>query len=287
VVRGDYFAALGTPLLRGRDFTLADRAGSPGVTVISASAARFYFPSGEALGGRVRFNGAWFEVVGVVPDQGVPGLAESRRRLFYFPAAQHSVPVDFQRGLFLVLHTPGTSQGLPPAVRRAVAAVDPDLPVSDLRTLEERLGDSLLLRRGRFLTALVSTFAGLGLLLAAVGLYSVLDFHLRRQRREMGVRLALGARVGHLFALVMRRGLGLTLGGAAAGSLAALLLQPLLHRFLADLLSVFLSETSGGSLADLAGPVGAAAVLLIAATLASLPPALRATRVDPNRVLRE
>jgi ABC-type antimicrobial peptide transport system permease subunit len=163
--------------------------------------------------------------------------------------------------------------------------VDPDLPVAELRSLEERLHTSLPLRQSRFLTALVSTFAALGLVLAAVGLYSVLDFHLRQRQREMGVRMALGARARHLFTLMLRHGLGLTLLGAAVGTLGAWLLRPLLERFLYRILPI-LPPGEGGALVSLPSLAAAIAALLGAAVLATLLPAWRATRVDPNTVLR-
>ncbi|HZF09465.1 MAG TPA: ADOP family duplicated permease [Thermoanaerobaculia bacterium] len=276
VVEGRYFAALGSPVLRGRPLDAGDRAGSPLAAVLSAGAARRLFPGREPLGRRVRFNGRWFTVVGVVGNLWSPGQAEPAP-IFYVAAAQTPVPADLLRSLSLVVHVAGDPRSLARPVLDTLRALDGGLPAANLLTLEERQRAGLAFGRSRFDTVLLGTFSALALLLASLGLYGVLAYRVAEQIHEMGIRLALGARPGDLIGLVLGRGLLLTLAGLAAGLPGAFAVARLLASRLA-------AVEGAGSVPAAAGI--AALTLAAAALAAGALPAVRAGRLDPVRALR-
>lgn len=272
-----YFEVAGLRLLRGRVFETGDRAGSEAVAVVNETMARSLWPAEDALGQCL--------VVGT-PDAAPPctrvvGIVEDAHRfqLEEEPAMQYYVPFGQERGMggttLLVRPTDGTpTEALFPALRRALGAVDPTVLWLDTRVLANELDP--VLRPWRLGALVVGAFGLLALVIASIGLYSLIAYRVAGQRHEMGVRLALGARGGDLLRLVLRQ--GLTLGGAglALGVLAAVLLAPRLD--------ALLFRTSPHDPAIYAAVVG---VLAAAALLACLVPARRAARVDPAVALRD
>jgi ABC-type antimicrobial peptide transport system permease subunit len=177
-----------------------------------------------------------------------------------------------QRTMTVVARTPGDPGQLATAMRAAVAAVDPALPVYDIATMEERLGRSLA--QSRFNTVLLATLGGIGLVLAIVGLYGVLAYVVAQRAHEIGIRMALGATARDVLLLVTRQGMKLVLAGVALGIVAAMVATRLLQELL-----------FGVTATDPVTFAGVAVVLVIAGMLASIIPARRATRVDPARAL--
>ncbi len=275
LVTPEYFAALGTPVLRGQAFTARDRQGSRPVTVINETAARQFFPGGEAVGRRVRFNDVWHEVAGVVRDQKVPGGAAGGSPVFYFPHAQVPVPAEYLRAMALAVRTEGDPLALAAAVRGALRSLDADLPAAEVQPLERRLAGGLFFARSHFNTVFLVLFAGLALILAMTGIAGVLSYRVSRRTREVGVRMALGARRFDILRLVMAHGLALTLIGLGLGLAGAVSLT----RFLASLLYGL------GALDPLT--LGAVVLLLAAAaSVACYLPARRASRLEPLTALR-
>lgn len=269
-----YFRTIGVPLVAGRVLDAADHSDAPGVVVVNEAFARRYFPEGDALGQRIdpgawwRDNPAPYEIVGVVGDVKFRGLDQEAQPAMYFPHAQ--TPVN---ELTLLLRTAGDPMALADAVRREVWALDPDLPLETVTTVAAELRNRESVRR--FMLRLLGVFAAVAVLLAALGLYGVLAYGVTERRREIGVRVALGARPGAVLSMVLGQGLALTVIGLVAGLAGAAALT----RYLEALLF--------GVAATDAATFGAVAVLLAAvAALASLVPAWRATRVDPIDVLR-
>jgi putative ABC transport system permease protein len=269
-VDAGYFRTMGTPVVAGRGFTLEDRQGTERVALVSRSLAAQYWPGESPVGARIRLpgNSPWLTVVGVVADVKWSGLTEEDNRTLYVPMAQGNVST-----VSFVVRTAGDPAATIASLRSMVAAVDGDIPVSDIRTAEALIGEAAA--KPRFTASLIGLFAIVALFLGAVGVYGVLAHAVSQRRQEFGVRLALGAQTGDLFRQVLRHGLFVGLTGVALGlamSLAA-------TRALSSLLF-------GVSPADPAIYAGVAATLLGVAVLASLLPALHASRVDPLVALR-
>jgi putative ABC transport system permease protein len=270
VVSPGYFAALGIPVKRGRTFEDTDGNAQARVAVISESLARMHWPGEDPIGRRLRARDeeAWCTVVGVVGDVRHSGMHSQARPHFYVPYAQSP------RGdLAVAVRTTGDAQALVSAVRPAVAAVDPDQPIDDLRTMDQVIADSLADRR--FNTLLLGAFAGLALLLSAIGLYGVASYSVGQRTREMGVRMALGAGRGQVLRLVLGESLRTVLLGVVPGLLVALAAGRLLAGLLYGITS-----------ADPLTFGACVAVLGLVAVAAALMPGLRATRVDPMVTLR-
>lgn len=276
-----YFGTLGIPLLAGRDFGPQDaEGGAPAVIISEQLARRAWSDPARALGKGLRPfrdpEAPWVRVVGVVGDVQHRGLAPATVPApdVYFPLLQRpalSPPILN----VLVRPAPGVAPAsLAPALRRALGEVAPTLPVYDVATLAERLDRQAA--RPRFLVLLMALFAGLALLLAAVGLYGVIAGSVAASTRGIGVRMALGAARGAVLCRVIGQAVALTLAGVAVGVAASLALTRLLS-----------SVLYGVSATDLPTFAGTALVLLAVALAASALPALRATRVDPAVVLRE
>jgi predicted permease len=268
VVGPDYFRTIGTPILAGRDFDVRDRADAAPVAIVSEAMARRYWPGGDALGGAVHVAGAMREVVGIVPSLQFSFLDPVARPYVWVPHAQY-----YNAAMVLHLRTAGDPGGVAAGVRRAVAELDPTLPVLQVRSMAEHAGAGLLpLRAG---TLVFAVFGVAGLLLAAVGLFGVLAYHVARRTREIGIRMALGASGGRVVARVLRQGtmlvglgFGLGLPVAVAISLGA---SRVLH---------------GSRAADPLVYAAVTVVMLLAALLAAWLPARRAARVDPMEALR-
>ncbi len=269
-----YFAALRLPLERGRLLTADDTATSPPVLLVGASAAARLFPGEDALGKRLRFgapDAPWRTVVGIVGDVRHRTLASEALPAMYLPASQGP-----GRVVTLVVRARGTQEALPslaPAIRREVAAVASEVPVSGFAPLLGLAAGTAA--RERFTSALLSTFSSLALLLATVGLYGLVAFLVEARRREMGIRLALGALSRDIARLVLRPGLGLLAAGLAAGWLIASLASRLLA-----------SQLFGIAPHDLATYADITLLLLAAGLLAHVVPLRRACRVEPTVALR-
>ncbi|HSB52796.1 MAG TPA: ABC transporter permease [Gemmatimonadales bacterium] len=273
LVRGDYFPALRVPLIAGRWFAEEDRLGTPGVVLVNQTAARSFFPDGQAVGRRIRLgpdpNAAWSTVIGVVGDMREKSLEDLPEPVVYSNHVQNT----WWRSLTLVVRTKGDPIAVEPAIREALRAADPTLALRNVRSLDAVLGSILAARR--LTLALVGGFAGVALLLAAVGLYGVLAFTVTSRRREFGVRLALGADRRSVLLLVLRQGLGWAVLGFLVGLVGAVAGGQVMRGRLYGITPTdgytYLMVTLG---------------LLSVAVIACLLPAARATRVDPVESLR-
>lgn len=266
-VSDGYFKTIGARV-DGREFTRDDRAGAPPVVVVNDAFARRHFPGERAVGKSLRFGQSPVEIVGVVNDIRQVSMAE--------PAAPTIYLHNLQNGRVkttIVARTAGDPMALAPAVRAAIWEIDPLQAITTVFTFDEAVGRSLA--RSRLLAVLLGSFGALGLLLGAVGVYGVLASLVTERRREIGVRLALGARPEMVRRLVVRRGLGLALAGIAIGLAGAFGLSRYLDAVL-----------FGVGPADPITFGGTAAVLLAAALAASWMPAYRASRLDPVETLR-
>ena len=271
----DHFRTLGIPLRRGRALSATDRAGQPRVAVVNETAARRFWPGEDPIGKRVWFgSGGGFaspdsltEIVGVVADvrYGAPG--DEVGPDFYTSYLQFTWPETM-----VMVRAAGDALALVPALRRAVAAVDPDLPIFDVRTVDGRAADAIA--DERLATAALGAFAGLGMALAALGVYGVMMYSVLQRRRELGIRLALGSTPAEVQRLVI--GHGLTLAGV--GLAVGLLLSLALTRALAALVA-------GTGTADPLVLAIVVAVLLLVALVTCYLPARAAARVDPVRTL--
>ena len=275
MVSADYFRTLSIPLRRGRTFTAQDTQSSPLVTVISETMARRYFPHQDPIGKRLKESGPdmpnpYMEIVGVVGDAKYIGLDAPPEPVYYHPYAQ-----NFSPRLHLVVRASisGGAAALAPLVRGEVRAVDADVVVSEVRTLEQALGESVA--QPRFRTALLVLFAGIALALAAIGIYGVIAYSVAQRTHEIGVRMALGAHRGDVLRLVLGQGAALGLAGIALGLPGALALT----RTLSSLLFA-IQATDPLTFLSLS-------LVLAAVTLwASFLPAWRAARTDPQVALR-
>jgi len=268
-----YFGALRVSLIAGRDFTDADNRDAARVAIINETIARRYFPNQSPLGKRLTFGDPaspdprWWEIVGVAHDVKNFGLDSDSRFAVYLPFAQ--VPTGF---MFAALRTAGDPADSATAVRRAVTEIDPGLAVARVTTMEEMVRDSLAAQR--FTTSLMSAFALVALLLAAIGLYGVVSYGVSLRLHEMGVRAALGAQPLAIGRLVVGGSLGLIITGTLIGTLAAVGIG----RLLAGLLF-------GVEPTDPITFLGVVIVMMSAGLLAAAPAAIRAARVDPVQVL--
>jgi predicted permease len=273
VIEGDYFDAMGIRLLEGRAFDGRDRAGGEPVVVVSRALARSAFPGESAIGKRIRggfdFVSQWRTIVGVVDDVRQTSLDAAPSVTAYVPESQMSYP-----GLTIVARTRGAPATVIPGMRRALRVLDPTLAFAELRPLEDVLTDSLA--RQRFSMAVLAAFAAAALALAVVGLYGVIALSVGQRTREIGIRMALGARAADVLRLVLGEGLRLTVGGIAGGVLVSLALTRVLRSLLFDTSPL----DPGAYLAAIAG-------VTVVALLATYLPARRATRVDPTVALGE
>ncbi len=275
-----YMSALHVPILRGRDVSDTDSAGRPDVILISESMARQFWPGEDPIGKRLTltfFPGAIREVVGVVGDVKLDSLDQTRpNAALYFPLDQVSASSNGGWNSFpmtLVVRSASVSAGMVPAVTNAVHEVDPDMPLRDIFTMDDLVANSV--SQQRFNMLLLGAFAGLALLLAAVGIYSVLSYSVKRSVREIGIRLALGARLSDELRRVVFEGMKPTLLGVAIGTAGALLLGRVLSSLVFEVRPT-----------DPVTFVAVTALLATIALLASIIPAYRATRVDPMVALR-
>ncbi|HXS24863.1 MAG TPA: FtsX-like permease family protein, partial [Gemmatimonadales bacterium] len=274
IVSPDYFRVMRVPVLAGRTFTDADRQGTPLVTVINETLAKREFAGQNPLGQLIADDKIpdsttkWMTIVGVVGDEHQTSLSTPPQIEMYQPFAQN--PNSY---MTLVTRTTSDPTDMIPAVRRAIADLDPNVAIATLNTMEQLRSSTLA--RQRFITILLLTFAGAGLLLSTVGVYGVIAQMARRRTREMGIRIALGAPVGRVQWLVVNQGLRLVGFGVLLGTVAAL-----------GATRVMRSLLFGVSPTDPLTFVLVPAILAAAALLASWLPAARASRTDPASTLR-
>lgn len=271
VVGTDYFPTMEIPLIAGRQFNDRDREGSLPVAIINQALVAKDWPGGNALGQRFRFedDNTWVQVIGVVKNADYTTLGEAPQPCVYLPMRQ-----NYAGGMTLYVRSRGNPAGLLPAIQRQVRTLDRSIEISDART------GSLLINQvlwgAKVGVALLSVFGSLALLLAAVGLYGVMGYTVSHRRREIGVRMALGATRGRVLRLIVGDGMRLVGCGIVLGLAASLLLGRALSHLL-----------FGISSADPASFAAAIATLVAVALAACYVPARAATRIDPMNALRE
>jgi putative ABC transport system permease protein len=280
IVSPDFFRVTRIPLLWGREFNRRDREHSHPAAIVNEALVKEYFSHEDPLGKEIRLGTSheiqqkapWITIVGVVGD--VKRTIVYQEMGYIVPPAVY-LPVEQspRDSIGLILRSAGDPMTLRPAVERIMWDLDQEVPVSDLRTADDRIAE--FLAQPRFRTVLLSVFAGLALLLAAVGLYGVLSQSVSQRTNEIGIRMALGAQRGHVVSLVVREGVSLALAGIGVGLVAALLFT----RFLTAML-YGVRPTDPLTLAIVA------LTMSLVALLASYFPARRATNVDPMAALR-
>jgi putative ABC transport system permease protein len=268
VVSPDYFRALRIRITQGRAFTERDRIGSPPVAVVNETLAQRIWPGESPLGKRLGLGGDESEVVGVFADI-------KQRQLDSEPRLQICVPVLQQpmRSMFLAARGSSEATMLLPAIRQRMAALDAELPLSDIALLEERVAGSI--RRQRFAMLLLAIFAGTALALAVVGLYGVMSYLVAQRTREFGLRMALGAELRDMLKLIVGHGMKLVLAGLVLGVAGALALTKVLAGMLFNVRA-----------SDPVTFVAVCALLAAVGAMACYLPARRAAKVDPMVALR-
>ena len=280
-VSSRYFETVGIPLLSGRAFTVRDDLDAPGVAILNQAAVRRLFPTEDPIGrrivnistiigplGRWLLDEAAVEIVGVVADAKNTSLTTDVEPAIYFPQRQYPY-----RSMNVVVRGEGPPLGLVSAIREGVWELDTGMPLADVKTLDQHLGEQMA--QPRFSMMLLSIFAALALVLAGIGLYAVMAYAVSQRRRELGVRMALGAQEGDILGLVLRQGMTVAIGGVGAGLLGAFLVSRVLRSLL-----------FGVSPTDVTTFGGVTLLLLVVTFLACCLPARRATRVDPVVALR-
>jgi putative ABC transport system permease protein len=271
-VSGGYFAAMGIPLLSGRTFTESDSAKAPGVAIVSAALARQNWPGENPIGKRLKFDEdakePWITVVGLVGDVRQLGLSADPPPLLFFPYAQFPLPFTS-----VVVRSSLPEATVASMMKARLAEIDPDLPFGDVLPLQSTVTRNV--EQQRFRAIMVALFAGLALLLAAVGVYGLISYTVTQRTREIGIRVALGAAPRQVLMPVIREGLVLALVGIAIGLAGAFLAARAMTTFL-----------FGVGASDPTTFTVVATLLLGVALLASYVPSRRALRVDPVIALR-
>ena len=285
-VTGDYFQAQGVPILRGRDFTLADRAGAPLVVIVNRILAEHYWPGQDPIGKRLHRGPAeaalpWLTVVGEIGDVKQLAADVPTGNQFYIPSSQ----VKADAGSFA---SPGMLSGnagsivlrgqMPPeqmaeSLLKVVRSIDPNLPLTHVESMDRVVAEGQAPRR--FNTVLISSFAGAAVLLALLGIYSVIAFSTALRAREMAIRLALGAQRAEVMRLVLVSGVKLGVAGCGIGAIAAIFITRLLRSLLFQV----------DSLDPIVLLLATVSILLLAIA-ASVIPARRAASVEPLQALR-
>ncbi|MGA3187969.1 MAG: ABC transporter permease [Bryobacteraceae bacterium] len=270
----DYFRTMGTPLIAGREFTPADNLAGPKVAVVNEAFVRHFLANQNPLGHHFALGAGSkvkpdIEIVGVVKDSKYSDMREAPPRAFYIPYCQ----MKQQNDLYFYVRTAIEPEQIATQIRREVAALDSNLPIRELKTMQNQIEENLIAER--MLSSLTGAFAALATVLAAIGLYGVLAYNVSRRTREIGIRMALGAEVGHVRGLVIREvaimlAIGTAVGLAAAAG-AGLLIR---------------SQLYGLPYWDPSVYASAAGILWIIALAAAYIPARRAARVDPMVALR-
>lgn len=277
VVSTGAIEALGERLVRGRLFTAADGANTPPVAVINETMAQIYWPGQDPIGRRIRQGSPdrpWITVVGIVADVRHNGLEVEIKEKFYRPHAQFPGSTGFAvRNMNLVVKTLRDPMAVVAPIRAELRALDPNLPIANIRTMEEVVASSM--SQPRLAGSVLMLFAALALLLAAIGLYGVLAYVVSERQHEIGIRMAIGADSGDVRRSVLRHGLGLALVGVGVGAGASLGLGQLIRGLLHGVTPH--DPTTFGVVP---------AILIVVALLASWIPAHRATRINPILALK-
>ncbi len=274
VVTPGYHEAMRMKLLRGRYLLPSDREGAARVVVVDDEMVRRYWPDSDPIGKRISFGDAaqpqaeWIQVVGVVEHTAHEGLDAERRVQLYFAHQQRPLPQ-----MTFAVRSSGDPSALVNALRSAVRDIDADQPIASVRTMDAMMDEALGQRK--LSMYLLGAFAGIAVLLAAIGIYGVMSFDVTRRSQELGVRMALGAARSSVLALVLKQGLALAVIGIVLGLFGALALTRVIE-----------AQLFGVSRTDPATFAGVALTLTAVAVVATLIPALRATRLDPVRALR-
>jgi len=276
VITPRYFQSLGIPLLAGRDFSETDTKQSPNVVVINDEFRRRHFGLENPLGHRLRLQGQERDpllIVGVVGDSRNMGLDEQPRAAAYVPFLQDPLSKNLARSLTIVAQTKSDPGAVAASLRAVVTSMDKSVPVYSVKPMTEYLRDSL--SRRRFSMVLLSTFSGVALVLAALGIYGVISYGVIQRTHEMGIRMALGAQRNDVLKLVLRQAMIVVLVGVGIGLLGSWALTRLMKSLLFNV-----------SVTDPLTFAGIAVLMILIALLACLIPATRATKVDPLVALR-
>jgi len=272
LVTGNYFEAMGIPILRGRTFAATDSPEAPIAAIINDSMARRLFPSGEPLGKRLLWGGRPLTIVGIAGDVHIGAIDAVVRPTIYTPIFQ-VVSGATTRAVFIVRSWTSDAAQLASPVRAGIWSVDRDVPVFDVRTMSDIVSRSLAARR--LAVGMLAAFAAVALLLAIIGLYGILSYTVAQKTPELGVRVALGATPGQVLRLVLRQGLGLTLTGIAIGTLVGAAVGRAMSQLLFGIKAL--------DPITFATAIGA---LLTVSIAASYLPARRAAMIDPATALR-
>lgn len=262
----DYFRAMGVSFLAGRDFTPQEES----VLIVNEASAKKFWPGENPLGKRVRFqpNADWTTVVGVVADMKSLGLTAEQKIEMFLPLGQ-----DTFRSGFVIVRTNVGTETMVPSLRAAVLAIDKNMAIFNIRTLEKLVSDSIA--QPRFNMVLLGIFAGLALILASVGIYGVMSYSVTQRTQELGVRMALGAQRRDIFSLVLKQGIILALIGVGIGLAGAI-----------GLSKVLASVLYGISATDPITFISVAVIIVAVALIACFFPARKATKVDPLTAMR-
>ena len=272
IVGSHYFETLGTRLVQGRDFAETDNAESPRVVVINETMAKRFWPGHDAIGKRIGLDGPTgklYQVVGVAQDGKYRTIGEKPRPYMYLPFSQNYA----REHMTLVVHTSGDPKNLIAPVRSQVQALDKQLPLFDIKTMEEHMSRSLL--SAQMSAAFTSIFGLMALILALTGLYGVIWYSVTLRQKELGIRLALGAQQSDILQLVLKQGFGMALIGIGIGLLGAFGVGQLMSSLLYGISSV-----------DPVTFAGVTLTFLVCALLASYSPARKAAKIEPMITLR-
>lgn len=270
-VSGDYFRTLGIPIVAGRTFTEQDREPAPPVVAVNTTFVRTYFGGADPIGKRVRFGESgedWMTIVGIVGDSRNVGLSEPPLPLIYLPYQNFTLPF-----MAIAVRSTAPLDTIASLTRAEITAADPELAVAKVEPLRQVLTESVA--EPRFRTLLLVAFAGMAVVLAAVGIYGLISYSVAQRTREIGIRMALGAQARQVMMPVLTQGLALALAGIAIGLLGSIAAARLLSKFL---FGIHPSDPLTYGLVS--------ALLLCVALLASFIPSRRALRVDPLTALR-
>jgi putative ABC transport system permease protein len=271
-VSGGYFAAMGIPLLSGRTFNDADKEDGPPVAIVSAPLARKFWPGENPVGKRLRFDGdpkePWFTVVGLVGETRQLGLREAAPPLLYVPFEQFALPFTS-----VTVRSTLPQGAVTSLLKSQLASIDPDLPFGDITSLQDEIESNV--DQPRFRAMLIGVFAGLALILAAVGVYGLISYTVTQRTREIGIRVALGAAPRQVVVPVVREGVTLALAGIGIGLVGAFVAARTMSAFL-----------FGVGASDPLTFTAVAVLMLLVAMAASYIPSRRALKVDPVIALR-
>jgi predicted permease len=264
-----YFVTIGIPIVAGREFTRNDDENAPPVVIVNETMAAKYWPGKDPVGQRLKVKDKWMEVVGVAKNAKYQNMLETPKPFFYVPVRQNFL---VQNGF--IIRTDQSAAATRNALARELHALDPNLAPLDTISLQEQVDRMSYTQR--LAAVLLAIFGGMALFLASIGLYAVMSYSVSQSTRDLGMRMALGARASDVLRLVISRGLRLTTAGIVIGAIAALMLT----RLMGDLLYKISPRD----------PVAFGFAFLIMATVALTAcflPAWRATRIDPAQALRE